>query len=85
VEAGEAIDPELLINDPDGGIERLRLAVDRLRMNRRESIRRATQGRFPANGPGDQLLVPATESESVRAAQSQATSSHSTSSTNAHA
>ena len=85
VEAGEAIDPEVLINDPDGGIERLRLAVDRLRMNRRESIRRSTQGRFPANGPGDQLLVPATESESVRAAQSQPTSSNSTSSTNAHA
>ncbi|MCE9620383.1 MAG: 1-acyl-sn-glycerol-3-phosphate acyltransferase [Planctomycetes bacterium] len=53
VEAGEAIDPEELSREPDGGIERLRREVDRLRLNRRESIRRATGGRFPAPGPGD--------------------------------
>ena len=85
MEAGEAIDPEVLINDPDGGIERLRLAVDRLRMNRRESIRRSTQGRFPANGPGDQLLVAAPVSDSARANHSQSPSSQINSSINANA
>ena len=83
VEAGEPIDPEVLINDPDGGIERLRLAVDRLRMNRRESIRRSTQGRFPAVGPGDRLLVPAPISDG--AAHSQHVHSQSKPATNAHA
>ena len=83
VEAGEPIDPEVLINDPDGGIERLRLAVDRLRMNRRESIRRSTQGRFPAVGPGDRLLVPAPISDG--AAHSQHVHVQSKPATNAHA
>ena len=83
VEAGEPIDPEVLINDPDGGIERLRLAVDRLRMNRRESIRRSTQGRFPAIGPGDRLLVPAPISDG--AAHSQHVHVQSKPATNAHA
>ncbi len=67
VEAGPAIDPEVLMNDPDGGLERLRLAVDRLRMNRRESMRQSTHGRFPASGPGDQLLALALASDSARA------------------
>jgi 1-acyl-sn-glycerol-3-phosphate acyltransferase len=57
VEAGAPIDPEDLGRDPDGGVERLRREVDRLRMNRRESIRRATRGRYPAAGPGDQPVA----------------------------
>lgn len=84
VEAGEPIDPEVLINDPDGGIERLRLAVDRLRMNRRESIRRSTQGRFPAVGPGDQALLPTHENAQDSAPQHRHPSPQNISSSNAH-
>lgn len=44
---------ELLRDGPDAGLERLKREIERMRMELRAELRRASGGRHPAPGPGD--------------------------------
>ncbi len=53
--AGEALDPaELLAGGPDAAMEKLKREIETMRLELRSEIRRETQGRLPAPGPGDE-------------------------------
>jgi len=44
---------ELLKGGPDAGLERLKREIERMRLQLRHELRRASGGRYPAPGPGD--------------------------------
>ncbi len=59
IEAGAPIPYEELASlDAETGLALLTDRVEQLRLNQRERLRRATSGRFPAPGPGDQPWTP---------------------------
>ena len=52
--AGRPIESEELLNDqPEVALERLRRAVETMRLGLRNRMREATGGRYPSNSPGD--------------------------------
>lgn len=58
VMAGPAIPAEdLLINGPDAALDRLRREIDAMRIKLRGQLRRASGGRLPKPGPGDQPIA----------------------------
>ncbi len=54
VHAGRPIAAKELLNDPpEVVLERLRRAVETMRLGLRNRMREATAGRYPADSPGD--------------------------------
>jgi 1-acyl-sn-glycerol-3-phosphate acyltransferase len=47
---------ELTSEEPEAAMERLRRAIDAMRLELRRELRDATDGRFPAAGPGDHAV-----------------------------
>jgi len=51
---------ELMVHGPEAALESLRVRIDAMRHELRERMRTETGGRFPAKGPGDATVSPAT-------------------------
>lgn len=45
---------DLLKDGPDAGLEKLKIIIEKMRLELRAQLRRETGGRYPAPGPGDQ-------------------------------